>query len=314
MSDTLTLDPATTAIVLIEYQERLHHRWRGAARRGRRRHGLHRDAGQHRAVGQRGGGPAGATIMHAPITFVSGYNEISAHPYGILKGVVDGNAFVKDSWGAAIIDVLAPQPGDIVVEGKRGAGHVCQHEPGLLCCAARASPRSSSALPHQLLWPTMRSDMRTAHRVLTLADCRGRCDLSGGTTAIRYDYPMFSRPGLGRCGDPPPSGAPDLAETPLERHLAKLIPELQRSCCHPACHAYRAAPDDGCSDRTGAAGSALRAPSTRRGGDLAQSGDRIAYGHQRRRPVGAEALISMTAASGTLTAPSHIRRTAAAPR
>ena len=42
---------------------------------------------------------AGATIMHAPITFATAYNEISAHPYRILKGVVDGNAFVKDSWG-----------------------------------------------------------------------------------------------------------------------------------------------------------------------------------------------------------------------
>ena len=58
--------------------------------------------------------------MHAPITFAEGYNEISAHPYGILKGVVDGNAFVKDTWGAAIVDELAPQEGDIVVEGKRG--------------------------------------------------------------------------------------------------------------------------------------------------------------------------------------------------
>ena len=43
---------------------------------------------------------AGATIMHAPITFAAGYNELSKHPYGILKGVVDGSAFVKDSWGA----------------------------------------------------------------------------------------------------------------------------------------------------------------------------------------------------------------------
>ena len=58
--------------------------------------------------------------MHAPITFAEGYNEISKHPYGILKGVVDGNAFVKGSWGAAITDELAPAPGDIVVEGKRG--------------------------------------------------------------------------------------------------------------------------------------------------------------------------------------------------
>ena len=58
--------------------------------------------------------------MHAPITFAEGYQELNAHPYGILKGVVDGNAFVKGSWGAAIVDALAPEPGDIVIEGKRG--------------------------------------------------------------------------------------------------------------------------------------------------------------------------------------------------
>ena len=63
---------------------------------------------------------AGATIVHAPITFVAGYGELSDHPYGILKGVVDSTAFVKGEWGAEIVDALAPQEGDVVVEGKRG--------------------------------------------------------------------------------------------------------------------------------------------------------------------------------------------------
>ena len=40
---------------------------------------------------------AGATIMHAPITFAAGYNELSKHPYGILKDVADGSAFVKEA-------------------------------------------------------------------------------------------------------------------------------------------------------------------------------------------------------------------------
>ena len=59
---------------------------------------------------------AGATVMHAPIAFAPGYNELSAHPYGILKGVVDGHAFVKGSWGAAIADELAPAVADELVE------------------------------------------------------------------------------------------------------------------------------------------------------------------------------------------------------
>ena len=63
---------------------------------------------------------AGVTVMYAPITFAQGYGEITSHPYGILKGVVDGNAFVRGSWGAAIVDSLSPDSADIIIEGKRG--------------------------------------------------------------------------------------------------------------------------------------------------------------------------------------------------
>jgi ureidoacrylate peracid hydrolase len=62
----------------------------------------------------------GATIVFAPITFTDDYHELSANPYGILKGVVDSRSFRKGSWGAEIVDALKPEPGDIVVEGKRG--------------------------------------------------------------------------------------------------------------------------------------------------------------------------------------------------
>jgi len=36
---------------------------------------------------------AGATIMHAPITFATGYNELSSHPYPdqLLRGVHDAH-------------------------------------------------------------------------------------------------------------------------------------------------------------------------------------------------------------------------------
>ena len=33
---------------------------------------------------------------------------------------MDSKSFRKGTWGAEIIDVLNPQPGDIVIEGKRG--------------------------------------------------------------------------------------------------------------------------------------------------------------------------------------------------
>ncbi len=59
----------------------------------------------------------GATIIYAPITFTDDYHELSPNPYGILKGVVDSKSFRQGTWGAEIVDVLKPQPGDIVIEG-----------------------------------------------------------------------------------------------------------------------------------------------------------------------------------------------------
>jgi nicotinamidase-related amidase len=115
----MSIDPAKTAVVLIEYQNDftseggvLH----GAVEAVMEKTGML--ANTERVV--EAARSAGATIMHAPIMFAKGYNEISAHPYGILKGVVDGNAFVKGTWGAAITEELDPQEGDIVIEGKRG--------------------------------------------------------------------------------------------------------------------------------------------------------------------------------------------------
>ena len=116
----MPVDPKTTAVVLIEYQNDF-------TSDGGVLHGAVEDvmdvdqhAGEHASSVVDAARDAGATIMHAPITFAEGYNEISSHPYGILKGVVDGNAFVKGTWGADIVDDLAPPSGDIVVEGKRG--------------------------------------------------------------------------------------------------------------------------------------------------------------------------------------------------
>ena len=115
----MSLDPRKTAVVLIEYQNdftseggALHGAVQGVMESTGMLDNTRRLVEAARA--------AGATIVHAPITFAPGYNELSDHPYGILKGVVDSTAFVKGEWGAEIVDSLAPQEGDVVVEGKRG--------------------------------------------------------------------------------------------------------------------------------------------------------------------------------------------------
>jgi nicotinamidase-related amidase len=190
----MSLEPKTTALVLIEYQNDF-------ASDGGALHGAVADV-----MGSTGmldntvrlvaaARAAGVTIMHAPITFAAGYHEISAHPYGILKGVVDGNAFVKDSWGAAIVDVLAPQPGDIVVEGKRGLDTFASTNLDFILRSKGISTIVIGGfLTNCCVESTMRSGYENGYRVLTLADCVAATSQAEHDNALAYDFPMFSLP------------------------------------------------------------------------------------------------------------------------
>jgi len=190
----MSLDPATTAIVLIEYQNEF-------TSDGGALHGAVQEVMEktnmlaHTAEVVAAARAAGATIMHAPITFAAGYNELSSHPYGILKGVVDGRAFVKDSWGAAIVDELAPQPGDIVIEGKRGLDTFASTNLDfILRSKGIKTIVLGGFLTNCCVESTMRTGYENGYQVITLTDCTAATSVAEHENAISYDYPMFSKP------------------------------------------------------------------------------------------------------------------------
>jgi len=190
----LSLDPTTTALVLIEYQNDF-------TTEGGVLHGAVAEVmGSTDMLAKtkdlvRAAREAGATIMHAPITFAEGYHEISSHPYGILKGVVDGNAFVKDSWGAAIVDELTPQPGDIVVEGKRGLDTFASTNLDfILRSKGIGTIVLGGFLTNCCVESTMRTGYENGYRVITVTDCTAATSPEEHQNAIRFDYPMFSLP------------------------------------------------------------------------------------------------------------------------
>ena len=190
----MNLDPGTTALVLIEYQNEF----------------VSEGGVLHKAVADLMNATSmlantikvvdaarkkGVTIMHAPITFAAGYGELTRHPYGILKGVVDGKAFVRGSWGAAIVDALAPAPGDIVIEGKRGLDTFASTN---LDFILRSKGIKTVVLGGFLTNCCVESTMRTAYEhgfeVITLTDCVAATSLAEHENAIKFDYPMFSKP------------------------------------------------------------------------------------------------------------------------
>jgi ureidoacrylate peracid hydrolase len=190
----MTFDPKTTAVVLIEYQNDftsdggvLHDAVSGVMETTGMLANTRKVAEAART--------AGATVMHAPITFAEGYNEITSHPYGILKGVVDGNAFVKGSWGAAITDELSPADGDIVIEGKRGLDTFASTN---LDFILRSKGITTIALGGFLtnccVESTMRTGYENGYRVVTLSDCLAATSAEEHDNALKYDFPMFSQP------------------------------------------------------------------------------------------------------------------------
>ena len=195
MSDTPTIDPTRTAVVLIEYQNDF-------TSEGGTLHGAVKDVMDSTGMMKNtvdlvdAARAAGATVIHSPITFAAGYGEISSTPYGILAGVVESNSFVKGTWGAAIVDEMSPQESDIVIEGKRGFDAFASTN---LDFILRSKGIDTIALAGFLTNCCVESTMRTGYEQRLSgvhADrLRGRhLAVDEHDNAISKDYPMFSRP------------------------------------------------------------------------------------------------------------------------
>ena len=213
MPDTPALDPKRTAVVLIEYQNdftseggTLH----GAVEGVMESTGMMKNTADVVDAARQ----AGATVIHAPISFAAGYGEISDRPYGILAGVVESNSFVKDSWGAAIVEELTPAEGDIVIEGKRGLDTFASTN---LDFILRSKGIDTIALAGFLtnccVESTMRSGYERGYQVYTLTDCVAATSQEEHDNAISKDYPMFSRPVTGAEFADALAGDKDLADS-----------------------------------------------------------------------------------------------------
>ena len=187
-------DPSTTALVLIEFQNDF-------TTDGGVLHAAVKDVmkstdmlnnAQQLTEKARG---AGVTIMHAPIAFSAGYNEITSHPYGILKGVVDGRAFVKGEWGSEICDELKPAVGDIVVEGKRGLDtFVSTNLDFMLRSIGVKTVILGGFLTNCCVESTMRSAYENGYEVITVTDMVAATSQEAHANALEYNFPMFSKP------------------------------------------------------------------------------------------------------------------------
>jgi nicotinamidase-related amidase len=192
----MDMDPGKTAVVLIEYQNdftsdggALHDAVKGVMDDSGMLANSKRMADEARK--------AGATVIHAPITFAPGYGELGNPDkvYGILKGVIDSTAFVKGTWGAEICDEMAPQGDDIVVEGKRGLdAFATTNLDFVLRSREIETVILGGFLTNCCVESTMRSAYEKGYDVITLTDCTAATSADEQKAATSQDYPMFSQP------------------------------------------------------------------------------------------------------------------------
>lgn len=188
------MEPQKTAVVLIEYQNdftseggKLHNAVKNVMENTQMLENTKELVSKAREMG--------ATVIHVPISFTPDYRELSNKPYGILKGVVDGQAFQKGTWGAEITDELKPEPTDIVVEGKRG---LCGFASTNLDFILRSKGINTIALGGFLTNCCVESSMRSAYElgynVITLKNCTATLSEEEQRMAVEKNFPMFSHP------------------------------------------------------------------------------------------------------------------------
>ena len=188
------MNPTKTAVVLVEYQNdftspggTLHEAVKGVM-----------DSTQmleHSQALAREARAAGAVIIHSPISFQDGYFEITSHPYGILKGVVESGSFRKGTWGVEIVDAMAPQPGDIVLEGKRGLdAFASTNLDFILRSKGIETVALGGFLTNCCVESTMRSAYEKGFEVITLTDCTATLSEEEQAFACAKNFPMFSKP------------------------------------------------------------------------------------------------------------------------
>jgi ureidoacrylate peracid hydrolase len=189
----MPIDPKTTALLLIEYQNDftseggvLHQGVKSVMQSTNMLANSVQAANQARA--------AGVTVMFAPISFAKGYGEITPDPYGILKGVVDSNAFVRGTWGAAITDAISPAPEDIVVEGKRGLDTFASTNLDFILRSRGIKTLAVAGfLTNCCVESTARTGYERGFNIVALSDCAATLSDEEQQFTFKKNLPMFAR-------------------------------------------------------------------------------------------------------------------------
>jgi nicotinamidase-related amidase len=86
-------------------------------------------------------------------------------------------------------------PGDILIEGKRGLDTFASTNLDFILRSKGISTLALGGfLTNCCVESTMRTGYENGYQVVTLSDCVAATSMAEHENALKYDYPMFSRP------------------------------------------------------------------------------------------------------------------------
>ncbi|MEM8925537.1 MAG: cysteine hydrolase [Actinomycetota bacterium] len=194
MTEPVALRPSSTALLLVEYQNDF-------AAEGGSLHTAVSDVMEqtgmleHSAALVRAARNAGVTIIHAPLAFDPGYEEIAGSAYGILKGVVDSQSFANDTWGVELVDGMTPDPADVVLTDKRSLDAFSTTNLQFVLESRQINTLAIAGfLTNCCIESTMRSAYERGYEVVPVVDCMAATSLEEHEMAVKHNFPRFSRP------------------------------------------------------------------------------------------------------------------------
>ncbi|CUG06273.1 isochorismatase hydrolase, putative [Bodo saltans] len=188
-----TLNPTTTAIVFIEYQNeftteggKLHDAVKNSMASNKMLENSKKVLDFARAHN--------ILVIHEAIYFSGDYREIKNVTFGTLAAC-KGGAFAEGSWGAAICDTMKPQTETEHVIRKTG---LCGFSTTNLDFVLRANGIQTVAiggfLANCCVEGTLRIAYEKGYHVVALSDCVAATSLEALDATIKYNYPHYSVP------------------------------------------------------------------------------------------------------------------------
>lgn len=137
----------------------------------------------------------GVHILFCPITFTADYHEMNPQIHGILKAILEKQAFQQGSWGAEIIEQLPVKETDIVIEGKRGlSGFYSTNLDFILRQLKIETLAVAGFLTNCCVEATLRTGYEKGFDTVALTDCTAATSAEEQQFSVTKNFPMFSRP------------------------------------------------------------------------------------------------------------------------